>query len=154
MSVQLKNIQKIQVMMFEVNTDNYYRKNMAPFTSDINLDGLVPQDVQEFSYSDLPSNQRHTETFSFVIKRRGLFVIEIIGNGISVRAIIQKGSLTLVHKSTIAGHFAFIINEDKEVCSGYTGLLFDNVFYPSDKTTGRILIPFGRNKTSGKAIIM
>jgi hypothetical protein len=79
----------------------------------------------------------------------------LIGNGISSRAIIQKGSLSLIHKQTIAGHFAFLLDENKEICKGkYTGLFFDNNFYQSDPETGRIVIPFSRNQYRGKAIMM
>lgn len=31
----------MQVKVFEINTDNYFRKHMSNFTSDINLDGLI-----------------------------------------------------------------------------------------------------------------
>jgi hypothetical protein len=82
-------------------------------------------------------------------------VVEFIGNGISSRSIIQKGNLSVIHKSTIAGHFAFILDEDKKICKGkYTGLYFDNNFYQTDPETGRIVIPFGRVAYTGKAIMM
>ena len=58
-------------------------------------------------------------------------------------------------KSTIAGQFAFILDENKKICKGkYTGLYFDNNFYASDGDTGRIIIPFGRHQYRGKAIMM
>lgn len=153
----IKNIQKMQVKVFEINTDNYFRKNMSNFTSDINLDGLIAKHEIECNYSDKPSNQRHRECFEFAQfnGQRGLFVVELIGNGISSRAIIQKGNLSLIHKNTIAGHFAFILDEDKNICKGkYTGLYFDNNFYTSDEDTGRIIIPFGRYQNRSKAIMM
>jgi hypothetical protein len=63
----------------------------------------------------------------------------LIGNGITSRTIIEKGSLSLINKFTIAGKFAFILNEEKEICKGYyTGLYFDNNFYKSDPENGRI----------------
>lgn len=55
----------MQVKVFEINTDNYFRKNMSNFTSDINLDGLIAKHEQEYNYGDKPSNLRHTETFEF-----------------------------------------------------------------------------------------
>lgn len=144
--------------MFEINTDNYFRKNFSNFTSDINLDGLIAKFEKDCDFTDKPSNLRHTEVFNFpqFNGQRGLFVIELIGNGISSRAIVQKGNLSLIHKSTIAGHFAFILDENKEICKGgkYTGLYFDNNFYAADQGTGRIVIPFGRHTYSGKAIMM
>jgi hypothetical protein len=73
----------------------------------------------------------------------------------SSRAIVQKGALSLIHKNTIAGHFAFILDEDNNICKGkYTGLYFDNNFYATDEDSGRIIIPFGRYQNRSKAIMM
>lgn len=154
---EIKNVSKMQLKLFEINTDNYFRKNMANFSSDINLDGLIAKHEQELNYADKPSNLRHTETFKFpqFNGQRGLFVIELIGNGLSTRAVVQKGSLSVIYKSTIAGHFAFILDEDKRICKGTaTGLYFDNNFYSTDPQSGRIVIPFSRHPYSGKAILM
>lgn len=82
-------------------------------------------------------------------------MIEYIGNGLTSRAVVQKGNLTLVHKSTIAGQFAYIVDEDANICQGKeVGLYFDNNFYPADSSTGRIVIPYGRNKWTGKALMI
>jgi hypothetical protein len=48
----------------------------------------------------------------------GLFIVEFIGNGMSGRAIIKKGSLSLIHKPGVAGHIAYILDENKEICKG------------------------------------
>ena len=86
--------------------------------------------------------------------KRGLYVIEFLGNGISSRAIIKKGALTLIHKNTIAGHFAFIVDETKQIRKGeHTGMYFDNNFYAANNETGRIIVPFGRKAYLGKAIL-
>ena len=39
--VYLKNIPTLFIKVFEINTENYYKKNMSPFKTDINLDGLI-----------------------------------------------------------------------------------------------------------------
>ena len=38
------------------------------------------------------------------------------GNGKMSRAVIKKGSLSLIHRSTSAGHAAFIIDASKKIC--------------------------------------
>lgn len=45
--------------MFEINTDNYYRKNMNAFTTDINLDGLIAKHEQEYDYSQKGAHIEH-----------------------------------------------------------------------------------------------
>ena len=41
LDLDIKNIQKLLIKIFEINTDNYYRQNKKEFSPDINLDGLV-----------------------------------------------------------------------------------------------------------------
>lgn len=36
----------------------------------------------------------------------------------SARAIIKKGSLSLIHKPGVNGHIAYILDENKEICKG------------------------------------
>lgn len=55
----------MQVKVFEINTDNYLRKNMSAFSSDINLDGLIAKYETEYVYQDKPSNLQHNEHFYF-----------------------------------------------------------------------------------------
>lgn len=51
----------------------------------------------------------------------------------SSRAVIKKGSLSMIHKPTIAGHLAYVLDENKKVCSGpKTGIYFDGQYYPAD----------------------
>lgn len=38
--LEIKNIKKLDIKVFEFNTLTYYRKTMAPFNSSIDLDGL------------------------------------------------------------------------------------------------------------------
>jgi hypothetical protein len=151
----------MQFKLFEINTDTYYRRNsFKPFESDINLDGLVAQVEKIYDYREYPANHRHTETVRLTADpnartNRGLYVLEFIGNGISSRAIIQKGSLTWVQKATIAGHIGYIVDENGDVCKGKdVGLYIESNFYKADPENGRIVVPFGRNKWTGKALIV
>lgn len=78
-----------------------------------------------------------------------------MGNGYSARAVIKKGSLSLVHRSTIAGHLAYVLDETKSVCKGdRTGVWFDSKYYPADQATGRIFIPYSKLELSQKIIMI
>ena len=130
--MNVKNVTKLLVKVFEINLDNYYRKNMSPFKTDINLDGLIAKFEQEYQYNDKPANLKHLEEFTFnqFNGQRGLWVVEFVGNGTSSRAVVQKGNLTYIQKVTIAGHFLYILNEKREICKGkHTGVFYDNKFY-------------------------
>ena len=104
LAVAVKNVEKLIVKTFEVNTYNYYREKQEEISTAIDLDGLVANVEQTLTYDQIPM-RRHIETFRFPhIKRPGVYVIELIGNGISSRALVRKGRLTFTQRLGSAGH--------------------------------------------------
>lgn len=155
--LELKNVPTLYVKIFEFNSENYYRKNLAPFRTDVNLDGLISTDEKVFEFKEPPQKKFRFEIdFPELDNKIGLFVIEMISNGYSSRAVIKKGSLSLITKSTIAGQYAYILDENREICTGdKTGFWFNNQYFPSDPSKGgRILIPYEKQDNSGKAILL
>lgn len=156
-AVDVKNVPNLYVKVFEFNSLNYFKKTKTPFRTDVNLDGLIA--TKEFVYNhDEPPQQKfrkHLE-FEHLDNRVGVFIIEMIGNGFSSRATIKKGALSLIHKSTIAGQVAYIVDENKQICSSEdTGIWYNDTFFKADtKHGGRILIPFEKYSSSGQAILV
>lgn len=155
LQVIVKNINLLQIRVFEFNTETYYKKNLKPFDTTVNLDGLEAAETFSHNYSQEP-NILHRETFKFAnLKDKvGLFIVEMMGNGVSARSVIKKGSLSMVQRSTIAGHQIYLLDQNKQVCAGEkTGVWFDSKYYPCDKDQGRIFIPYSKVQTS-RSIIM
>lgn len=131
LAIELKNINTLYVKIFEFNTETYYKKNLLPFNTSVNLDGLIASNEKVFEYKN-PSNKKFVESFKFpeLANKVGLFIIEFIGNGMSSRAVVKKGSLSMIHKPTIAGHLAYVLDENKKICIGpKTGIWFDGEYY-------------------------
>lgn len=130
---------------------------MAPFRTDVNLDGLIASYEETFEFDKIAQMKfRHTFDFPQLDNWVGLYVIEFISNGYSSRAVIKKGTLSLISKSTIAGHICYILDEDRNICSGEkTGIFFDNNYFKADSDKeGRIIIPYEKYEKSGKAILI
>lgn len=128
LKVELKNVQTLYIKIFEFNTETYYKKTLQEFSPDINLDGLVASNEKVVdTFKDRPSTKKFIETFSFpeLSNRVGLFIVEFIGNGVSARVVIKKGSLSLVHKPTIGGYACYILDENKKICSGPSTGIFN-----------------------------
>lgn len=143
--------------VFEFNTETYYKQTMQPFNSDIVLDGLEAAYQQTFSFKDLPPNFKYKEDFSIpqLTGKVGLFIVEFVGNGVRARAVIKKGSLSFVHRSTIYGHLGFILDDAKQVCKGErTGVMFGGEFFSASATDGHIVIPYGKQLKSSKIIMI
>lgn len=154
--LELKNIQELVIKVFEFNTETYYRKTMKPLDTSIDLQGLEPKftQVKTEMFKGVSKNKIITEEFTFddLIGKVGTFIIEFQGNGKLSRAIIKKGSLTLIHTTTNGGHIAYIIDENRKICKsddGKTGLLVDSKFYPTNvEKNGAIFIPFTKANES------
>lgn len=61
--VNIKNIKNLHVKIFEFNTETYYKKNLMPFNTGVNLDGLDASESLNFTYDDYGPNMRHREEF-------------------------------------------------------------------------------------------
>ena len=151
--LEIKNVDAVHCKVFEFNTLTYYRKNLRPFDTSIDLDGLESTITKKFD-TKYPANFKKKENFEFpeLANRVGLFIIEFLGNGCSARAVVKKGSLSLIHRSTVAGHMCYILDDDRRVCAGNVesagegssnsvGLWFQNKFYEA-KTDGLIFLPY------------
>ena len=104
LDIALKNINELTVKVYDINTTSYYRQQLSEITTGIELDGLVPNRESSKKYS-LPPMRRHVETLTFPeIKHAGVYVIELIGNGVSSRALIRMGQLTFTERIGAAGH--------------------------------------------------
>jgi hypothetical protein len=75
---------------------------------------LDARDTQQYNY-DQPANMHHNESFKFpdLNDKIGLFIIEFVGNGLCARAVVKKGSLQIITKSTIAGHLIYLLDHNK-----------------------------------------
>lgn len=157
----MKNVGTIHAKIFEFNTETYYRKNMKTFDTSIDLDGLESTVNKTFDFSTQPANVLTRQSFEFpeLNGMVGLFIVEFVGNGRSARAVIKKGSLSLIFRSTVAGHMLYILDDKKEICKGgdatddKTGVFFEKKFYEADKEKGTIFIPYGPYQVAEKIIM-
>jgi len=108
----LKNVPNLLVRLYEINARNHYLAHDTEIGTDIELDGLLPTSEQTHAFSDAPI-LRKTRTFDFpqLKGRRGIWVIEFVGNGRSSRALIRKGGLQILDRPGAAGHTLTVLDE-------------------------------------------
>lgn len=60
-----------------------------------------------------------------------------------------------MHKSTIAGQLAYILNQDKKVCKGKgTRIILSGKEYTCDEDTGRFFIPYHTHESNERLIMI
>ncbi|RMF40748.1 MAG: hypothetical protein D6753_11040, partial [Planctomycetota bacterium] len=145
LQVELKNVPELIVRVYEINTLAYYRHRQQPISSDIDLDGLVPNATWRIAY-DLPADRRHVETLDFSehMPGRGVWVVDLFGGGRRARTVVRKGQLFAVDRLGDAGH-VFQIFDDQDNLVTTAHLEIDGQVYEAE-ATGAIVVPYAEEE--------
>ena len=107
----IKHVPRLTIKVFDVDAAAYYREHGAEFDAGIDLDGLVPNAERTVEYADPPA-RRHVERLSFPeLRKPGVYVVELVGNGVSSRALVRKGRLRFTQRPGAAGHVFTVFDE-------------------------------------------
>ena len=147
----VKNVPALIVKVYEINTFNYYRETGQPLNLALNLDGLVASSERRLEYRETPE-RRVARAFEFPeLKGRGAYVVELIGNGKSSRALVQKGRLGVLQEVTPAGHAFTVLDEASRPLPEARAWLGGREFAPGQD--GRILVPFSTEPRSETLVV-
>ncbi|MBT4694694.1 MAG: hypothetical protein HOB73_15265 [Planctomycetaceae bacterium] len=143
LEVDVKNVKKLIVKIYELNAQNFYRQQLQAISTSINLDGLVPNHERSLDYAVAPLLRvRHKFEFP-ELSKPGVYVVDFIGNGISSRAMIIKGRLDFIVRTTTAGQMFQVIDSNKKVVK--TSELWVGGAHYTSNGDGEILVPFSTN---------
>ena len=152
LTVDVKNVPKLIVKVYPINAMNYYRANLKPIGTDIDLDGLVANEESTYNYTE-PPLRRVTRDFKFdTLKKPGLYIVEFIGNGRSSRALVEKGSLHYILRTGAAGQvFTILDSANKPVPDAHLWLAGHDLAADKD---GSVAVPFSTNPAAEQPIIL
>ena len=147
----VKNVPRLTLKIYEVNTLNVYSKSGTEIDTGINLDGLVPNIERAFDYEETPMlRKRRSFELPELAGKRGVWVVELIGGGKSSRALIRKGALQYLSATTAAGHVIRVLDEDNAPAENAAVWLRGERF-AADKD-GNVLLPFSTQR--GGAVML
>lgn len=140
LTASIKNVDTLLVKVYEINAFNYFRDTGSPLDLALDLDGMVATHEERFTYTESPF-LRVERTFPLpALLPRGVYVVELIGGGVSSRALVQKGSLELIERTTPAGHLFIVLDEQGGRVVDATLWMMGQEFKPDEQ--GRILVPY------------
>lgn len=159
-SVQLfvKNVPQLIVRTYEINTLSFYLTQKRELNTDLNLDGLVANAERTVSLTDDPAGRnpfrRVPRTFSFpeLKGKRGAWVIEFIGGGLSSRALIRAGQFHLLQDTSATGELLTVLDETRKPVPN-AAVWMDGRRYTPDEKAGKIVIPFTQ-RSGTKPVIL
>lgn len=113
--LDVKNVPKLLVKLYRIDAFAYLVANGRPVDTSIDLDGVVANEERVVEYAEPPS-RRVRRSFAFdAMREPGTYVVEFVGNGMSSRAVIQKGRLSVLPRVGAAGHVFTVVDENGEV---------------------------------------
>ncbi|MCC6694784.1 MAG: hypothetical protein IT365_04040, partial [Candidatus Hydrogenedentes bacterium] len=140
LALWIKNVDRLLVKVFEIDELNYFQRFNQRVNTNIDLDGLVPNQEEVYTYTDAPM-LRTKRSFAFPqLKGRGVWVIEFVGNGKSSRAVIEKGRLQFVSRTGAAGQRIAVLDELGQQVPDATVWFSGKTYTPNEK--GEIILPF------------
>jgi hypothetical protein len=144
--VDVKNVGTLIVRVFEVDTVGFYdaQRGSAPIRdvdTTLDLTGLVPHAERSLDLSAVPPMHRVRRTLALPeCERPGAYVVELIGNGLSSRAVIRRGDLTLTERHGAVGHVLRVFDDRGEPAPDAVVRLGGRMFTADER--GRTLVPF------------
>ncbi|MCE9579786.1 MAG: hypothetical protein K8W52_42105 [Deltaproteobacteria bacterium] len=110
-AVDVKHVPVLTVKIFRINVPAWFAARGTDVDATIDLDGLTARDELTFTYAEPPLRRVRRELELPQCARPGVYVVELIGNGKSSRAVIRKGDLRTVVRVGVAGPVVSVADE-------------------------------------------
>jgi hypothetical protein len=151
LTVDTKNVPTLLVKVFAIDSFRFHQEQQKDVDASIELDGVVANSEQTYTYTEPPLRREH-RTFDLpMLKEPGTYVVEFVGNGISSRAVIQKGGLRYTDRVTAAGQ-VFRVYDETGAQVKDAAIWFGGRDYTADKN-GEILLPFSTAPGAHKVVM-
>ncbi len=141
LEVDVKNVRTLVIKVFRIQALDALLRTGRDVELGIALDGLVANEERVETY-DAPAMERVRRRIELPsLAGPGVYVVELIGNGKSTRALIRKGNLRSVRRTGAAGHVLKVIDEQGRLVPRASAWLGGREHRARDD--GSIVIPFG-----------
>lgn len=151
-----KNNPTIEVNIYAVNAKNYYKQMKNEIPLDLNLSGSSPIDSFNVNFDNPPIIRVNQEQRLEVLDGlRGVFIVDLIGNGVTCRALIRKGELRYICDQctdSTKGYVFKVFNEYNELIDN-PKIWMAGTHYLGDEN-GDVIIPFATEITKKNQLIV
>ncbi len=143
LKVDVKRVESLLVKIYEIQTFNYYTTHRQPVDQAVDLDGMIATHERTVATQADPGRRvRHTLALP-EIAHRGVYVVELIGNGVSSRALVQVGHLESVSLPTSVGQAMLVLNDAGQTVRNAKVWINGREFSAGEN--GLVLLPFSEN---------
>lgn len=152
LEIDVKNVPQLVIKTYRIDAVAHFLARRAEVDTTIDLDGMVASDEQVLR-SDAPAIRRERRRIALPgCARPGTYVIELIGNGKSSRALIRKGGLRHTVRVGAAGPTVRVLDDAGRPVDGARIWLGGREYAPRED--GAISIPFSTSPTRAPMLLV
>ena len=140
LEADVKHVPELVVKVFRIDPVAYFQNQRREVGTDLDLDGLAASHELVLKFPDPPVRRVRRRIELPMCARPGTYVIDLIGNGMSSRAVIHKGRLRQMMRIGAAGHVVTIVDEAGHPRPDARAWVGDREYTPDDK--GAFVVPF------------
>jgi len=143
LDVDVKNVSRLVVKVFRIDPLAYFQHHKREVNTDLDLDGLAASHELTIDIAEPPVRRVRRRIDLPMCARPGTYVVDLIGNGMSSRALIEKGRLRHTVRIGAAGHVVTIVDEAGVPRTGGDGArawIGEREYVPDDR--GQFVVPF------------
>jgi hypothetical protein len=140
LEADIKHVPELVVKVFRIDPLAYFQLHRREIGVEVDLDGLAASHELVMSFSEPPVRRVRRRIELPMCARAGTYVIDLIGNGRSSRAVVHKGRLRHVARLGAAGHVVTILDEHGKPRADARAWLGEREYTPDEQ--GMFVVPF------------
>ncbi len=140
LDADIKNVPELVVKVFRIDPLAYFQHHKREVNTDIDLDGLAASHELVLAFTEPPIRRVRRRIELPMCARPGTYVIDLIGNGMSSRAVVYKGRLRTTTRVGAAGRNVTVFDDSGARRPDARAWIGDRE-YAADQT-GTFTIPF------------
>ena len=152
LDVVVKSVPELQIKVFRINALAYFLARGVEVDARLDLDGMVAGDERTLTIDAAPIQRTRLTIDLPGCARPGTYVVELIGNGISSRALIRKGALRHTARIGAAGPTLSVFDEAGRFLPDARVWMGGREYTPRED--GEISIPFSTHPTQAPMLLV
>ncbi|MDX2091632.1 MAG: hypothetical protein SFX73_27475 [Kofleriaceae bacterium] len=140
LEADVKHVPELHVKVFRIDPLAYFQHTKKEVGPELDLDGLAASHELVLQFAEPPVRRVRRRIELPMCARPGTYVIDLIGNGTSSRAIVHKGRLRHTIRVGAAGHVITIVDDVGRPRPDARAWIGDREYTPD--ANGSIVVPF------------
>ncbi|HEX3481855.1 MAG TPA: hypothetical protein VHT91_42875 [Kofleriaceae bacterium] len=140
LDVEVKHVAELVVKVFRIDPLAYFHHHRREVDTGLDLDGLAASAEHVLRFTEPPVRRVRRRIELPACARPGSYVIDLIGNGMSSRAVIHKGRLRHATRVGAAGHVITILDDAGRPQPGARAWIGDREYVADER--GAVVVPF------------